>query len=59
MGTPAACAYATITYGHFENSNILPNFRQNLMYCTSTIFSVSGYHLWATTKQIGRDSPQS
>ena len=32
MGTPAACAYATITYGHFENSNILPNFRKNLMY---------------------------
>jgi hypothetical protein len=27
MGTPAACAYATITYGHFENTETLPKFR--------------------------------
>jgi hypothetical protein len=24
MGTPAACAYATITFGHFENSCLHP-----------------------------------
>jgi len=23
MGTPTACAYATLTYGHFENTNNL------------------------------------
>jgi hypothetical protein len=27
MGTPAACAYATITYGHFENTETLSKFR--------------------------------
>jgi hypothetical protein len=32
MGTPVACAYATVTYGHYENSTILPNFKTNLLY---------------------------
>jgi len=26
MGTPAACSYATITYGQHENSQIFPKF---------------------------------
>jgi hypothetical protein len=32
MGTPAAFAYATISYGQHENTNILPHFSQNLLY---------------------------
>jgi len=32
MGTPAACAYATITYGQHENTKILTEFSSNLLY---------------------------
>jgi hypothetical protein len=32
MGTPVACAYATVTYGHYKNSEILPTFSSNLLY---------------------------
>ncbi len=31
MGTPSACSYATITFGHFENSIILENFKHELL----------------------------
>jgi hypothetical protein len=31
MGTPAACAYAIITFGQHENSVILPNYRSQLI----------------------------
>jgi len=32
MGTPAACAYATLTYGHYKNTVILPTYNSNLLY---------------------------
>jgi hypothetical protein len=32
MGTPAACAYATISYGQHENDIILPRFVPQLLY---------------------------
>jgi hypothetical protein len=32
MGTPMACAYATLTYGHFENTTLLPTFKTNVIY---------------------------
>jgi hypothetical protein len=32
MGTPVACAYATVTFGQFENSVILRDFKQHLLY---------------------------
>ncbi len=32
MGTPVACNYATVTYGHFANTVILPHFKNNLYY---------------------------
>ena len=32
MGTPAACSYATITYGHFENTEILTEFRPQILF---------------------------
>jgi hypothetical protein len=42
MGTPAACAYATITYGHFENKYLLPAFKKNLIYYRRYIDDVFG-----------------
>jgi hypothetical protein len=31
MGTPAACNYATITFGHYENSTLLPTCKENII----------------------------
>jgi arsenate reductase-like glutaredoxin family protein len=42
MGTPAACAYATLTYGHFENTTLLPTFKENLLYYRRYIDDVFG-----------------
>jgi hypothetical protein len=32
MGTPTACAYATVSFGQHENSTVLPRFSQYLLY---------------------------
>jgi hypothetical protein len=32
MGTPVACTYAMMSFGQFENKEILPNFQNNLLY---------------------------
>jgi hypothetical protein len=32
MGTPVACAYATVTFGHYKNTTILPEFAPQLLY---------------------------
>jgi hypothetical protein len=45
MGTPAACAYATISYGHFENSTLLTEFSSNLLYYKRYIDDVFGIWL--------------
>jgi hypothetical protein len=42
MGTPAACAYATITYGHHENTSILPRFKSQLIYYKRYIDDIFG-----------------
>ncbi len=42
MGTPAACAYATITYGHYENTVILTEFAPNLIYYRRYIDDIFG-----------------
>jgi len=44
MGTPVACAYATITYGHYENSILLPNFKSNLLYYRRYIDDI--FRIW-------------
>lgn len=44
MGTPAACAYATITYGHFENTVILTEFRPQILFYRRYIDDIFG--LW-------------
>jgi hypothetical protein len=45
MGTPAACAYATILYGYHENSQILPQFTPNLLYFKRYIDDIFGIWL--------------
>jgi hypothetical protein len=61
MGTPEACAYATISYGRYENSKILPKYSQNLLYyrrCIHDVFVVwlpPEYHQEATWDQFKRD----
>jgi hypothetical protein len=45
MGTPAACAYAAISYGHFENSTLLTKFSSNLLYYKRYIDDVFGIWL--------------
>jgi hypothetical protein len=45
MGTPVACAYATITYGHFENTVILPNYSANLLFYRRYIDDIFGIWL--------------
>jgi len=46
MGTPAASAYATVTYGHFENLVIFLKFQKNLLYHCRYIDDIlgNGYH---------------
>ena len=48
MGTPAACAYATISYGEFENSTILTAFAPNLLYYRRYIDDIFG--IWLPPK---------
>jgi len=45
MGTPSACAYATLTFGHFKNSVILQNFKHELLYYKRYIDDVIGIWL--------------
>jgi len=45
MGTPAACAYATVSYGHHENTKILPAFRSQLLYYKRYIDDIFGIWL--------------
>jgi hypothetical protein len=44
METPVACAYTTITYGHYKNAEILPQFKDNLLYYTLMTFLEYGSH---------------
>jgi hypothetical protein len=51
MGTPAACAYATISYGYHENSQILPQFTPNLLYFKRYIDDILGIWLPPSTNK--------
>jgi hypothetical protein len=42
MGTPAACSYATITYGQYENTMILTEFDAQLLYYRGYIDDIFG-----------------
>jgi len=45
MGTPVACAYATVTYRNYENNLLLPKFQENLLYYCRYIDDVLGIWL--------------
>ncbi len=45
MGTPVACNYATVTYGYFKNTEILPSFHSNLLYYKRYIDDIFGIWL--------------
>jgi len=49
MGTPTVCAYATITYGHYKNTLILPNFSNNLLYYKRYIDDIFGIWIPSAT----------
>jgi len=54
MGTPIACAYATITFGHFENTNILTEYSPNLLYYRRYIDDIFGVWMPPTKDQNKR-----
>jgi len=55
MGTPAACNYATITFGTHENKEILPRFSRQILYYRRYIDDIFG--IWIpTTVNIGQDA---
>jgi len=51
MGTPTACAYATISFGHHKNSKILPRFSKYLLYYKRYIDDIFGIWLPPTANQ--------
>jgi hypothetical protein len=59
MGTPVACAYATLTFGHYENTILLPTFNANLIFYHRYIDDIFGIwlpsssnnHTWSHFKE--------
>jgi len=51
MGTPAACSYATITYGHFENTEILMEFHPQILFYRRYIDDIFGLWVPPSTQQ--------
>jgi len=49
MGTPTACSYATVSFGHYENNTILKEFNENLLYYKCYIDDVIG--IWLPPRQ--------
>jgi len=54
MGTPTACTYATVTYGHFENTQILQKFNNQLLYYKRYIDDIFG--IWIPPDNNPSDS---
>jgi hypothetical protein len=52
MGTPAACAYATISFGQYENQYLLPTFQPHLLYYKRYIDDIFGIWLPPTQNRL-------
>jgi hypothetical protein len=52
MGTPTACAYDMLSYGHHENTKILEEFQPNLLYYKRYIDDIFGIWLPPKTNKI-------
>jgi hypothetical protein len=48
IGAPVACAYATVSYGQYENSVILPKYKPNLIYFKCYIDDI--FRIWLPTQ---------
>jgi hypothetical protein len=51
MGTPAACTYATISFGQYENQYLLPTFQPHLLYYKRYIDDIFGIWLPPPTQK--------
>jgi hypothetical protein len=49
MGTPAACSYATLSFGHYENTTLLLAFKDNLLVYRCYIDNVFGIWIPSAT----------
>jgi hypothetical protein len=49
MGTPAACSYATLSFGQYENTTLLPAFKDNIIFYCRYIDDIFGIWLPSTT----------
>jgi hypothetical protein len=49
MGTPVACSYAKVSFGHYENNTVLPQFSSNLIYYKRYIDDVIG--IWMPSER--------
>jgi hypothetical protein len=45
MGMPTACSYATVSYGHHENSKVIPTYKKQLVYYKRYIDDIFGIWL--------------
>jgi hypothetical protein len=54
MGTPTACAYATITYGHFENSQFCQD--STTIHCTIKRYIDDIFGIWIPSTDNNSDS---
>jgi len=54
MGTPAACNYATITFGQHENSRIFPSYSQHLLYYKRYIDDIFG--IWIPPERNNQEA---
>jgi len=54
MGTPVACSYVMVSFGHYKNTTILPNFLPNLLYYKRYIDDVFG--IWIPTQDNHSES---
>jgi hypothetical protein len=52
MGTPAACAYAMISFGQFENTVLLPEFKNNLFFYRRYIDDIFGVWIPPKTNKL-------
>jgi hypothetical protein len=57
MGTPAAPLYSILTYGYYENTTILNNFKTNLLYYRRFIDDI--FSIWIDHDNPKKNSTQS
>jgi hypothetical protein len=54
MGTPVACTYAMISFGQYENKDIMPELKPNLIYYKRYIDDILG--IWLPTPKENGDN---